>query len=346
VETLQEGGQGMDGAHSTTQSAGRLELPTQVRGAFGPGAATEVGVALLGLRIDRLERLGPETDRAAAQRALEGLLDGWEGQDRWLRRCDGEVTWLVVPGLDVKEAQALARSLVEAGRRLCAGVGGRRRRLSLSCGLAHSRHRTHPCLATCIAVVEEGLRVAAAGGGRRAVHSEVYSAFARLDEEAAHEVEPATPAGPSREVELPRGPQPGSLPPAEPSPDAPARSAPAEPARDWAGWLSGSGAAPQAASAPLEPPAPAAPAPAPGPESELLHRRLTKLSVELENAEAEIARLRAALSHEQVGLASIYREVQGLSEDAPAAELKREMMERLFQANVELRELSQRLQRA
>ena len=49
---------------------------------------------------------------------------------------------------------------------------------------------------------------------------------------------------------------------------------------------------------------------------------------------------------DQLGLASIYREVQGLSDDAPAAELKREMMERLFQANVALRELTQRLQRA
>ena len=34
------------------------------------------------------------------------------------------------------------------------------------------------------AVVEEGLRVAAAGGGRRAVHSEVYGAFPRSDEPA------------------------------------------------------------------------------------------------------------------------------------------------------------------
>jgi hypothetical protein len=340
----------MDGAHSRTDWSGWRELPSQARAAFGPAADAQTRVALLGLRIDRLEHLGSDADRAAAQRALEGLLDGWEGQDGWLRRRDGEITWLVVPGLDVKEALALARSLVEAGRQLASEAGGRRRRLSLSCGLAHSRHRSHPTLATCVAVVEEGLRVAAAGGGRRAVHSEVYAAFARPGEETAgevmHEVAPATPTGPAREVELPRGPRAGSVAPADPPRAAPAASTPVEPARDWSGWLSGSGAAPRAATAPAEALEAAILAPAPGPEGELLHRRLTKLTVELEKAEAEIARLRAALSHEQVGLASIYREVQGLSDDAPAAELKREMMERLFQANIALRELSQRLKRA
>jgi hypothetical protein len=339
----------MDQAHPTTQAGGQLELPPQVRAAFGRGAAPELHLGLLGLAVDRLEQLGSAAERQAARGALQQLLDGWEGHERWLRRDVDGVTWLVVPDVDIQQALALARALVEAGRRLSMEVGGRRRRISLSCGLAHSRHRSHPSLATCVAVAQEGLRVAAAGGGRRAVHSEVYAAFALPEEEPApdaapaREVEPATPAQPAREVELPRGPQPALTRRAEPVPGDDDGPASGQPARDGPRGLHAGGAVPQAPSVPAESSGSAPPS---GPESELLHRRLTKLTVELERAEAEIARLRAALTHDQAGLASIYREVQGLSDDAPEAELKREMMERLFQANIALRELSQRLQRA
>ena len=78
----------------------------------------------------------------------------------------------------------------------------------------------------------------------------------------------------------------------------------------------------------------------------MLQRRLTKLVTELEKAEAEIARLRAQVAREGEGLASIYREVQGLSEDAASAELKREMMARLFEANLALRALAASGERA
>lgn len=99
---------------------------------------------------------------------------------------------------------------------------------------------------------------------------------------------------------------------------------------------------------PVAPPAPAPPAarrkeaPA-APEGEpyrqqvgLLERRLRKLTQVLEQQEAMLARMDAG-PVEEAGLASVYREVQGLQEGGSGGKRKREMMQKIFEANIELR---------
>jgi diguanylate cyclase (GGDEF)-like protein len=69
---------------------------------------------------------------------------------------------------------------------------------------------------------------------------------------------------------------------------------------------------------------------------DVLARRVNKLKLALEGAEAELARL-AQLKNVDPGLASIYRTVQGLAPGERDFERKREMLTILFEANLSLR---------
>lgn len=68
----------------------------------------------------------------------------------------------------------------------------------------------------------------------------------------------------------------------------------------------------------------------------LLERRLRKLTQVLEQQEAMLARMESGPA-EETGLASVYREVQGLKEGGKGGKRKREMMQKIFEANIELR---------
>ncbi|NUP97621.1 MAG: hypothetical protein HUU28_15790, partial [Planctomycetaceae bacterium] len=68
---------------------------------------------------------------------------------------------------------------------------------------------------------------------------------------------------------------------------------------------------------------------------ELLERRIAKLSESLGMTEAELQRVMTAKSIDP-GVASIYKSVQGLSATAVQAELKKTLMSKIFEANVEL----------
>lgn len=70
-------------------------------------------------------------------------------------------------------------------------------------------------------------------------------------------------------------------------------------------------------------------------EVDLLRRRLTKLSDSLEMTEDELRRVMKMKSIDP-GVASIYRTVQGLDMEGADHELKKEMMSAIFAANLEL----------
>jgi diguanylate cyclase (GGDEF)-like protein len=71
-------------------------------------------------------------------------------------------------------------------------------------------------------------------------------------------------------------------------------------------------------------------------EMGMLQRRLAKLSEALGMTENDLRRAIAAKSVDS-GIASIYSTVQGLADDEAQADLKREMMSKIFEANVEMR---------
>jgi hypothetical protein len=70
-------------------------------------------------------------------------------------------------------------------------------------------------------------------------------------------------------------------------------------------------------------------------EMEVLERRIEKLKQSVEDGEAALQRL-AALEARDPGVASIYREVQGLSSAAPGREKKLALMASMYAANLEL----------
>jgi hypothetical protein len=82
----------------------------------------------------------------------------------------------------------------------------------------------------------------------------------------------------------------------------------------------------------------------PGTDSEVAHRRqvdilerrIAKLNVLLAQAEANLLRI-AAMKDVDLGIASIYRGVQGLSSKEDALALKKMLMREIFQANMDLK---------
>ncbi|TAJ13020.1 MAG: hypothetical protein EPO68_13400 [Planctomycetota bacterium] len=70
---------------------------------------------------------------------------------------------------------------------------------------------------------------------------------------------------------------------------------------------------------------------------DLLERRIAKLNGLLERTEQALQRI-AAMKYVDPGIASIYRGVQGLSADAEALASKRDLLEKIFQANLELKQ--------
>lgn len=71
-------------------------------------------------------------------------------------------------------------------------------------------------------------------------------------------------------------------------------------------------------------------------EIDLLERRIGKLQVLLTDSEAELERVRD-WSARDVGLASVYERVQGLTHGDPMRDRKRALMAAIFAANVDLR---------
>jgi hypothetical protein len=67
-----------------------------------------------------------------------------------------------------------------------------------------------------------------------------------------------------------------------------------------------------------------------------LERRVAKLTESLGLTEAELKRV-AAMKNIDLGISSIYRNVQGLSGGEAGAEQKKEMLKNVFEANVALR---------
>lgn len=70
-------------------------------------------------------------------------------------------------------------------------------------------------------------------------------------------------------------------------------------------------------------------------EIDRLDRRIHKLVESLETTESALKRV-AAMKNVDLGIASLYRVVQGLASDESNAELKKQMMSLIFKANLEI----------
>ena len=235
---------------------------------------------------------------------------------------------VLLPHTSSREVCFMLKRLLNGARGLRFQRNGRTQSITLSVGISHNQHPDSRNFETMERVAEEGAAVAAAGGGDRFVETELY---------ALHDKQ--------RIVPEPMAPTPLVAEPVE------------EDFRDRLDELMAKdGNLEQAASKLAEEilaramreaqaAEPAEPLVDDGKEQDYqreidnLQRRVAKLTHSLGITEGEIARLQNSPDVE-AGVASLYRNVQGLTNTDARAELKKDLMSAIFEANLNMKRKS------
>lgn len=289
------------------------------------------------IAVDRLVHLqdlyGHESKDEILQ-AVIGVLRAATRDSDYLGFMHDDRLLAVFPHTAPESAGLLARRLLAGARKLRFERDGRTVRISLSIGIAHNRHQGTLSFDTLVGVAEEGLAVADAAGGDRFVETELYQLYekkrrGRRDEEPAEPPPRAAPAGPI------------AMPAAMPS----------DPLGETVLEVLAAHGITRAQLTGMDRAAIAALLTSLQDEKlrtgagdlgeqrvliDQLERRIAKLTHLLGITEDELRRV-AAMKNIDLGVASIYRDVQGIADDAAQKEKKREMMREIFEANFELK---------
>ncbi len=299
-------------------------------------------VACLLIEVDRLVDIQTMHGYEARGTILQAFVELLQGETRagdLLGTVVDDRLMVLIPHTMPAAARAISERVLRGAREMQFRVGGKSIRVSASIGVAHNQDEAATSVATLERVAEEGLSVAIASGGGQVVQTELYQLYEK------EPVPPAPPAGDVAEL-LARAERMGYR---ERLEGLVAEGAPLEKAADeiageviqravqqererWSRDLEMANARIEAMSTSLEQGGDRA-----GLERSLLqlNRRIEKLTRSLETTEAEVARLRSA-GVEDAGVASVYREVQGLDSGENRADLKRELMGEIFKANLDL----------
>jgi len=305
-------------------------------------------VVLLLIAVDRLVQLqdlyGSEL-RETVMRALTSQLRSSSRASDIMGCLVDDRLLVLVPHTPAEGAAVLAKRVLEGVRNVNFESAGRPTRVTVSIGGAHNQQRKMELsFETMLEVAEGGLKVALESGGNRYVHSDLYEFFEKRRQKDERERQKhAAAAAPA-----PVAPTPVAPPPVQPraASEADANVIGAK-IRELFGLSDNDSdmlariekevvaSALREMKAELER--------ALGQKQnehqrqiDTLERRIQKLTQSLGMTEAE---LRRALSQKNVdpGVASMYSQVQGLSSDDVQHELKKELMSKIFQANLELR---------
>ena len=324
-------------ARGPTEVRGRMEL------AHEEALRERAPLAVLRIAVDGMESVARVAAAGRIELVLSTLTSILRGLPRpgdllAVREQDHLVA--VLTHADAAAAEAIGRGLQDGVKRITAPHSTRALGIRLSIGLAHAQFDTAYWFQTLLAVANEGVEIAQNSGGGRLVHTELYGFHQkRLERISPDRPKPTLPppvVHPEANVAYVRPAAPAApIPSAAPRPaSAPAPVAAPNPAgiaeleervlrlaRDWTEEaLAKALAETQKAHSG---------------EVEVLERRIQKLTRALEEAQQEL--VRAEAGHEiDPGVASAYRTVQGLRDGDGA---KRDMLEKLFQANLELRTL-------
>ena len=326
---------------ATTPAEGRG--PTEVRGrmelAHEESLRERAPLAVLRIAVDGLESVARIAARGRTELVLSTVTSVLRGLPRAgdllaVREQDHLIA--VLTQTDSAAADVLARGLADGVRRITAPNGRTPLGIRLSIGLAHAQFDTAYWFQTLLAVANEGVEVAQNSGGGRVVHTELYGFHQRrLERLSPDRPRPVMPPA----IIHPETVNPAYLRPAAPAKEASAAApVPRAPAPHPAGiqeleervlrlardWTEEALAKALAETQRVH-----------TSEVDVLERRIQKLTKALEDAQAELVRSQAG--HEiDPGVASAYRTVQGLRDQHGA---KRDMLEKLFEANLELRTL-------
>jgi diguanylate cyclase (GGDEF)-like protein len=323
---------------STRDLFSPAEVRALMRAEFERSRRYAYPIVLLLISVDRLAQLqdlyGYELKEQVFQ-SLSGLLrTATRASDSYAALVDDRVV-VLVPHTPPEGSAALARRVLEGMRAIRFECDGRTTRVTISIGGAHNQKPGELSFETMLEVAEGGLAVASAAGGDRYVHSDLYEFFEKKREREARESKGARAAASA----------PAAI--AAPAPQALTGELLGEKIRELFGIAPGDtltlGRIEQEVilSALRELRGELAESLTTTQEEhrrqvDMLERRIAKLTAALGTTEAELQRVLARGTID-AGVASIYRSVQGLSSDAAQAELKKELMKKLFEANVELR---------
>jgi hypothetical protein len=244
----------------------------------------------------------------------------------------------VFPHTTPETGQMLARRPIANARKMRFDRDGRSLRISLSIGVAHNKDAAATTFETLLAVAEDGLAVADGGGGDRFVETELYSLYAKKQKAAGSQGDvPVVVAPPPHvEVAVPPGPRPPTR------EDIVAKALLQKLIAQGFDLDVLSALEPDTIAAALrnfqnqKAEVQAGSAEDKARQIEMLERRIAKLTDILGITEDELKRV-AAMKGLDLGVSSIYRSVQGLSQDEGQYQRKREMMKTIFEANFELR---------
>lgn len=235
---------------------------------------------------------------------------------------------VVLPHTSFREVGYMLRRLLSGARELRFRRGGSTQSITLSVGISHNQHPDSRNFETMERVAEEGAAVAAAAGGDRFVETELYALH---DKQRIVPEPPAlTPVATGEVHEDFRDrldelmAKDGNL---EQAASKLAEEILARAMREAKGAEATEPALPDDVEQDYQR------------EIDNLQRRIAKLTHSLGITEGEIARLQSSPDVE-AGVASLYRNVQGLSAQDARAELKKDLMSAIFEANMNMKRKS------
>jgi len=358
---------------NTTRSPGQGLFSTQeiqrlMRVEFERAQRYQYPIVCMKIGIDRflaLQDLYGLESKEEILRSLINLLRSVTRDSDFLAYLLDDRLLAVFPHTPESGATLLAQRMLDGARNMVFDSDGRSLRVTLSIGIAHNGHPGTLSFETLVQVADEGLIVADAGGGDRFVETELYQLYERkrqrgepLPEElrtpkqlvavpawiqqqhSSELLQPPAEQAPAEPVPPPQAPQEPSAQPEDPAVRTLSDKLYALIASDGADH---SGITSEEKLLLFE--ALQAMMPQPDktlPESEykrqvdVLERRLSKLQSQLGMTEEELKRV-AKMKNIDLGIESIYRSVQGIADEEDQAELKREMMSSIFEANVQLK---------
>lgn len=340
---LAAGARGVSFAEAWT----RMELEFEL----ARGRAAPVG--LVRFAVERFAKLTPER-RASVCTALGELVRARAPREVVVAALREDELVVCLPASDAAETELFARALVTDARKLRITGADAPVRVDLCAGLAATRPGLDLWFETLDAVAGEGALVARAQGGASCIHSELYELHQRRVErtKGPRTAVPAH-AGPARAPDAPavNGARPARVPAAAAQPAVPERSAalplpsaletrlrsvlPAAESLPGVDLAAVEAKVLELAKAAFER-ALAEQARQFQGQLELYERRISKMQVALEETESERDRL-ARQSPVDHGIASTYRNVQGLALDRGDADPRLGMLRAIAEANFVLR---------
>ncbi len=318
----------LGGTAVPAESRGASEVRGRMELAHEDALKERAPLAVMRIAVDGLDGVARSVAGGRVEVLLAtvtGILRSLPFQGDLLAVREQDQVVAVLSRTDAAAAEVLARQLAENARRLA---------VRLSIGIAQAQFDAPYWFQTLLAVAQEGVEVAQSSGGGRCVHSELYSFHQRrLERMSPDRAKPVLPSPVAQDAPRP-------VPVAVPAASAPANGVAPAQVQPLAGlhaledrvlalareWTEEALAKALAETQKVH-----------TTEVENLERRIQKLSRALEEAQSELehSQLGAAIDP---GVASAYRTVQGLR-DPEGGGAKRDMLAKLFEANLELRTL-------